>query len=121
MGIVSFKDLSVWQKAMSLVESVYQITNRLPHEELYALTNQIRRAVISVPSNIAEGNARYSSKDYVRFLCIANGSNAEVQTQLMLCARLGYIDEDEIIPVLELSYEIRSMLWALANKIEQIQ
>ena len=86
-----YKELTVWQKAMDLVVEVYCLVRKLPKEELYALSDQIRRAVVSIPSNIAEGQQRNSKNDFKHFLTIARGSNAEVETQLLICVRLTYL------------------------------
>ena len=89
-----FKDLIVWQKAMDLVEETYRVIKCMPKEEQYGLSSQMRRAAVSIPSNIAEGHLRNSSKEYVNFLSIANGSNAELYTQYQICIRLGYMSEE---------------------------
>lgn len=95
MGVESsHKKLIAWQEAMRLVETVYRETRAFPKEEVFGLTAQIRRAAISVPCNIAEGAARNSSKELMQFLGIANGSMAELETQLELAVRLGYIREN---------------------------
>ncbi|WP_187477629.1 four helix bundle protein [Amniculibacterium sp. G2-70] len=88
------KDLEVWQKGISFVTDIYQVTNNFPKEELYGLTNQIRRAAVSIPSNIAEGSARQSNKEFIQFLYIALGSLMEVETQLIISKNLFYIPED---------------------------
>ncbi len=93
--VESFKKLVVWRKSMNLVAEVYKIVKRLPKEELYALSSQMRRAVVSVPSNIAEGYNRKSTKEYLNYLHFARGSNSEVQTQLMICVRLGFLTENK--------------------------
>ncbi len=110
MAIKDFKELTAWQKSMELVAEVYRITKKLPKDELYGLTNQLRRAAVSIPSNIAEGNGRGSTNEYVRFLYIARGSRAEVETQLLLCVELGYLQEPEVAPVLGLCTEVAKML-----------
>src|SRR5690606_24522123 len=92
MNIQSFRDLLVWQKAMNLVTEVYQLTQQFPKEEMYGLSSQIRRAVVSVPSNIAEGHQR-GTKEFLQFLKIAKGSLAEVETQLEIALRLNYLQE----------------------------
>ena len=94
--IKDFKDLIVWQKAMVLVAEVYQLVKKLPQEEHFALSDQIRRAAISIPSNIAEGQGRNSTKEFIRFLAIAKGSKAELETQLLLCVRINYLNNLEI-------------------------
>ena len=90
----NFKDLIVWQKSMELVKCVYDFTNTLPKSESYNLTEQMRRAVVSVSSNIAEGCERKTTKDYLRFLNIAAGSVAELFTQLEICKTVNYITEE---------------------------
>ena len=112
-----YKDLTVWQKSMDLVTEVYRITKSLPKEEIYVLTNQLRRAAVSIPSNIAEGNGRASTGDYLRFLIIARGSNAEVETQLLLCVRLNYLTQENIEPALSLLNEIGRMLNSMITKL----
>ena len=87
----SYEDLAVWQEAMQLVEDIYSTTSTFPAAERFGLTAQIRRAAISVPSNIAEGHARASTRDYLRFLSISMGSLAETHTQLVLARRLGFV------------------------------
>ena len=87
-----FKNLIVWQKAMELVRVVYRISKKFPADERYALTDQLRRAAVSIPSNIAEGYGRASKKDYVHFLAIARGSLYETLTQLQVAQDLGYVD-----------------------------
>ena len=94
--INDYRDLDVWKQAMELCETVYGIVRKFPADERYALGDQLRRAVVSVPSNIAEGNGRDSRSEYARFLSIARGSLFEVQTQLELAARFGYISPSDI-------------------------
>ena len=84
----NYRDLIAWQKAMDLVEMVYKVTGQIPREELYGLTNQLRRAVVSIPSNIAEGQGRNSTNDFKRFLIISHGSLREVETQILIAERL---------------------------------
>jgi four helix bundle protein len=88
------KDLDVWQKAIDFVAKIYKITDLFPKTELYGLTNQLRRAAVSVPSNIAEGAARGSNKEFIQFLYIALGSLSETETQIIIAMKLGYIKED---------------------------
>jgi four helix bundle protein len=89
----SFRDLLVWQKAMTLVTQVYGVTESFPREELYGLTSQIRRAAVSVPSNIAEGQARPTRGEFRQFLGHAKGSLAELETQLLIAENLGFFRE----------------------------
>ena len=86
MPIKSYQDLTVWQRAMDLVEGVYRVTKDWPKDEQYGLTNQVRRAVVSVPANIAEGQGRTSDREFARFLAIAHGSLYEVETHLLICS-----------------------------------
>lgn len=88
-------DLKAWQKAMQLVKDVYAITASFPKEEIYGLTGQIRRAAVSVPSNIAEGAARTGSKEFLRFLSIARGSLSELETQIILAKELNFMKSNE--------------------------
>ena len=115
MKVESYKDLQVWQKAMSLVKLVYEIIAQLPKEEKYALADQMRRSVISIPSNVAEGYERNSTKDYIRFLSIANGSKAELNTQLEICRMLGY--KGNIEGAQALCNEIGKMINAIIKKL----
>ena len=109
-----FKKLIVWQKAMELVKCVYALIKSFPAEERFALADQLRRAVVSIPSNIAEGNGRSSSHDYAHFLSIARGSLYETMTQIEIAQNLNYISAQ---PVLEsLAAEIRRMLNAMITK-----
>ena len=115
--IKTFRDLFVWQKAMKLVTDVYEFTKKFPQEELYGLTSQIRRSAVSIPSNIAEGHGRKSTKDYVRFLHIAIGSLFELQTQLEIGCNLKYVTRDEFGLAYESSREIERMLSSLIRKL----
>ena len=115
--IKSFRDLVVWQKAMDLVELVYAITKQFPSDERYALTSQIKRASVSVPSNIAEGYGRHSTADYIRFLQIALGSLYELQTQLVLASRLEFIEKSSIDNADRLCSEVEKMLVVLIKKL----
>ena len=113
MQINSYHDLIVWQKSIDLVEEVYQLIKHLPKDEIYALSSQMRRSAISIPSNIAEGQQRHTTKEFVNFLSFAKGSNAELQTQLIICIRLGYFTKEQIQGTLNLSEEISRMLTKL--------
>ncbi|PLX15444.1 MAG: four helix bundle protein [Candidatus Muiribacterium halophilum] len=94
--MTNYKDLDVWNKSITLVEKVYVITKIFPEEEKFALTNQVRRSVISIPSNIAEGWGRKSTKDYIRFLHIALGSLYELETQLIISEKINYIKDEDL-------------------------
>ena len=97
----NYKDLKVWQQGVELTKRIYRLTQTLPKEELYGLTSQMRRAAVSVPSNIAEGHVRQSLKEYIRHLSIATASLAELETQLLLCCDLDYATEEEVYLILE--------------------
>jgi four helix bundle protein len=113
------KELEVWKESMDLVKKVYQITKTFPKDELYGLTSQIRRCAVSVPSNIAEGSARNSNKEYIRFLNISAGSLAELDTQLIISLELNYISQDKLCS-LELKIEkIGRMLQGLIKYLRQ--
>ena len=112
-----FKELLVWQKSMDLVEMVYGLVRLLPPEERYELSSQIRRAAVSIPSNIAEGEGRKSNREFLRFLSIARGSRAELETQLLLAQRLGYLSKEQIAPAITLCNEIGRMLFALMENL----
>ena len=94
--INTYKDLLVWQEAMNLVEMIYLQTSNFPKEEIYGLTNQVRRAAVSIPANIAEGNGRISRKEYLHFLYIANGSMKELETHLLIAERLNFLTKDSL-------------------------
>ncbi len=118
-AIRSYRDLLVWQKAMNLVDLVYEITKSFPPDELYGLTNQLRRSSVSIPSNIAEGYGRHQTKDYIRFLSISSGSLYEMETQLEISRRQGYVDQEKYDEVISLSSEIERMLSSLINKLKR--
>ena len=115
--IRDYKDLVVWQKAMDLVVEVYSLAKKLPKEETFVLSDQLRRAAVSIPSNIAEGNSRSSTKDYIRFLFIARGSTAEIETQLQICVRVNYFADSDIDSALNLCAELGKMLNVLIAKL----
>src|ERR1035438_9756760 len=108
-----FRELRVWQGGMDVVETVYRLSAGFPKSELYGLTSQIRRAAVSVPSNIAEGHSRASTKEYLNHLSMAQGSLAEVQTQLEIAKRLGYLVERQLDPILEEAAILGKQLHAL--------
>ena len=91
--VKNHKDLDVWKKSMDLVEHIYALTRQFPQEEMYGLSSQIKRAAVSIPSNIAEGAGRKGSKEFIQFLYISLGSLSEVDTQLLLAKRLGFLDD----------------------------
>ncbi|MDR0612502.1 MAG: four helix bundle protein [Dysgonamonadaceae bacterium] len=111
--MATHKDLTVWKKSMNLVLLIYKITKSFPKEELYGLVSQMRRSAVSVPSNIAEGHARGSDKELVRFLFISLGSAFELETQLIIAYHLNYIQEIDYKKAIELNDEVRKMLVSL--------
>ena len=117
-GIQSYRDLLVWQKGMALVTEVYATTQKYPDSERYGLMSQTQRSAVSVPSNIAEGYGRNSTKDYVRFLRISSGSVCELQTQLEIAMNLSFIPQKDYVRLGRISVEIAKMLSALIRKIE---
>ena len=104
---------------MDLVEQVYRLTRAFPKDEPYGLTNQLRRAAVSIPSNIAEGQARTHVKEYLHFISTAKGSLAEVQTQLEIAARLSYITPEQPQPIPEQADALSRQLYALRNKLAE--
>ncbi len=116
-SIHSYKDLIVWQKAIKLVFEIYSVTEYFPKEEIYGLTSQMRRAAVSIPSNIAEGRVRGSRKEYRQFLLTAYGSGAELETQVILSKQLPKTKELNYIVVDALLDEVMKMLNAMINKL----
>ena len=119
MPVQSYRDLIVWQKAMQLVQLVYGLTRKFPKEELFGLSSQIRRAVVSVPSNIAEGQGRNSTKDFLRHLSIAYGSLLETETQNLVAEMQGYITVDESKKVMLKSAEVGRLINGLVNSLQK--
>ena len=117
MAIKSYRDLIVWQKAMDLVEDVYKRTRGFPREELYGLTSQLRRAVVSVPSNLAEGQGRNSTKEFLHHLSIAYGSLCEVGTQILIAHRLGFLEGRDVEVLDGLTSEVGRLINGLSNKL----
>lgn len=113
----SHRDLIVYQKSMELVERVYAVTGGFPVDERYGLTAQVRRAAVSVPSNIAEGSGRGSINDYRRSLAIARGSVTEVETLLMIAVRVGFAAPEQAAPIVALIEEISRMLLTLRQRL----
>ena len=113
MKTSDFKNLKLWNKAMDLTKLVYGLTKSFPEEERYGLTSQIRRCAVSIPSNIAEGHARNSDKEFVHFLKIALGSNAELETQVILSNYFGYLNDEDLILIQNETKSIRKMIISL--------
>lgn len=115
----TFRDLFIWQKAMTLVTHTYQITNEFPKHEIFGLTSQIRRCAVSIPSNISEGFGRHSNKDFSRFLNIAISSLFEYQTQIEIAKNINYINETEFKTLYEDSRELEAMMFSFASKVKE--
>jgi four helix bundle protein len=112
-----YQDLEVWKLSIEFVKDMYIVTEKFPSTEIYVLTNQIRRAAVSIPSNIAEGQGRNSSKEFKQFLAISLGSLAELETQLIIANAIGYIEKHQLTIFLEKLDRIRKMIRGLSNKI----
>jgi four helix bundle protein len=115
----SFKDLLVWQKGMALAKGIYGITRPFPNEEKFGLVSQMRRAAVSIPSNIAEGQARHTTKEFIQFIYHAEGSVAELETQLMLAVDLGYCVPRQVEEAFRLISDLRNMLNALRRTLSR--
>jgi four helix bundle protein len=113
----NYRDLLAWQKAMDLVTAIYRTSRSFPKEELYCLTSQVRRAAISIPSNIAEGQGRSGHNEFVRYLHIAYGSLREVETQLLIAQRLEYVKAEGIDEALGLAGEVGRLINGLINSL----
>ena len=116
--IKTFRDLLVWQEAMNLVEMIYLQTRNFPKEEIYGLTSQVRRAAISIPANIAEGNGRISRKEYLHFLYIANGSMKELETHLLIAERLNFLKKETLEEILVKLQAVGQLLTALRKSLK---
>jgi four helix bundle protein len=115
----NYRELIVWQKAMDFVELIYRATVGFPKEEVYGLTGQLRKSAVSIPSNIAEGEGRQSDGDFCRFLRIAHGSLREAETQILIAARLGYMNEQWKSRLLERSAEIGRLTNGLLKSLSR--
>jgi four helix bundle protein len=115
--VESYRDLKVWQRAIQMTLAIYRLSTDFPKEEMFGLTSQIRRAGVSVPSNIAEGYGRGSKGEYKQFLAMARGSNLEVQTQLFIATELGYGNCVQLNTTDDLSNEVGKMLNSLLAKL----
>ncbi|SMG41292.1 four helix bundle protein [Sphingobacterium psychroaquaticum] len=114
----TFKDLEVWKKSVDFVTLIYKLTDRFPRSEIYGITNQIRRASVSIPSNIAEGAGRQSHKEFIQFLYIARGSVKEVETQLIIATNLGYLKQSALTETTQGLDEIGKMITGLLSYLK---
>ena len=114
----SFRDLQIWQKAMQLTIAIYGLTARFPKEEMCGLTGQLRRAAVSVPSNIAEGHGRLSNREFTQFLSVARGSICELQTQLEIARSLGFGEVKALDETERLSHEVGKMIFAFFGSLK---
>ena len=114
----NFKELNVWQKAIELVKEVYRLTDNFPNNEQFGLTSQIKRAAVSIPSNIAEGAGRKSNKEFEHFLSISLGSCFELETQIIIGQELNFINSDNCNIVVELILEIQKMIRGLQKSLQ---
>lgn len=118
MAVKHYQELVVWQKAMDLVESIYKATTSFPNTEVYGLTSQLRRAAVSIPSNIAEGQGRNTTRDFLHFLSVAQGSLRELETQVLIAQRLGYIKTPEGTTLMDVTSEVGRLLSGLCNSLQ---
>lgn len=116
--IKNFKDLRIWQKGIEIVKRVYSLTRGFPKEEVYGLTAQMRRAAVSIPSNIAEGFKRYHRKEFKQFLHITLGSTAELETQVYIARELNFIDEERLNDITDMLIHQSKMISSLVNKLK---
>jgi len=117
MKIKSYRDLNIWKRSIGVVEDIYKITKNFPKEEIYGLISQLRRSAVSIPSNIAEGFARFSNKEYKQFLFISLGSCAELSTQTTIAVRMGYLESKKADQLLNEIDEISKMTMSLIKKL----
>jgi four helix bundle protein len=115
--VKSYKDLIIWQKGIELTKEIYKVVKKFPKEETYVLSDQLRRAAISIPSNIAEGQARQHTTEFKQFLYISLGSLAELNTQLIIAKELGYISDTVLIESEIKVVELRKMISTLINRL----
>lgn len=118
MGLKSHKDLDVWSKAIGFVTRVYEVTKDFPREELYGIVSQLRRAAISIASNISEGATRHSSKEFVQFLYIALSSASEIDVQLIISRNLKYLSENDFLQLSGAREEISKMISGLIRNLK---
>jgi four helix bundle protein len=116
---MSYRDLIAWKKGMQLVNSVYDATDSFPQHELYGLTSQLRRAAVSIPSNIAEGQAHYTNPEFIRFLRHARGSLAEIETQILIAQGRGYLQKEQADKLIGQSDELGRVVSGLINSLKK--
>jgi len=116
-GIKSFRDLNIWQKGINLVKDIYKETQNFPRKEIYGLTNQLRRAAISIPSNIAEGHIRQHRSEFRQFLSVTLGSLAELETQLIISRELGYMSEGRSEELIKQTDSLGKMVRSLIKRL----
>jgi four helix bundle protein len=114
----SFRDLDVWKLAIQLVKNIYLVTQKFPAQENFGLISQVRRAAISIPSNVAEGQGRKSAKEFKQFLGFALGSTAELETQLVIAQEIGYLTSEDTSPLFLSLDRIRKMIRSLSSKLQ---
>ncbi len=117
--MASYRDLLAWQKAMELITQIYRVSQKFPSEELYGIVSQMRRAAISIPSNIAEGQGRLTKGEFIQFLGIARGSLLELETQILVAQNLNYLDEPTLKNLLELTSEVGRLVNGLLGAIKK--
>jgi four helix bundle protein len=118
MAVRTYRELIAWQKSIELVTAVYEATQSFPKEEIYGLTNQMRRAAVSVPSNIAEGQGRGTPNELLHFLRIAHGSLQELETQLLIAERLSYLNSDKLENLLDQASEVGRLMVGLSKSLK---
>ena len=119
MAVNSYRDLQVWQKATDLVVQSYRLAGLWPKSEMYGLVSQIQRSAVSIPANIAEGHGREHLGDYLHHLSVARGSLMELETHLLIAAKLAYLEESQLAPVLALTEELGRMLSGFAKSLKR--
>jgi four helix bundle protein len=119
MAVQSYRELEVWQVAMTLAEECYKVTKAFPKDELFGLTSQIRRAATSIPANVAEGQGRDHTREFLHHLSIARGSLKELETHLILSQRVGLLQEADLQPVMSLCERVSQMLSRLRQALEK--
>lgn len=119
MALHSYRDLTVWQRAIDFVVDTYKLTGKFPRTELYGLVSQLQRAVVSLPSNIAEGAGRFHTREFIQHVGIARGSLFEAETQIIVAHRLGFAGADEVEPLLKAVDELGRLLHGLCASLER--